>query len=374
VQQKNLQLYISNISKITSQIISSKIINKNFLKEHTSIYNKKMKKIIFPLLLVLMVQTALGKKVKFAVDMGSYTISPFGIHVLGDFQVAAGYPLNFDPGSIQMMQEGTSSIYTVIVNIPAFQKYEYKFVNGDQTYEVEFVPEQSRVGYNFNDNRWLYVDSLQNDTTFVGAILFDGNAPIGKTLLRYVVDMQNAGPIAPTGVHLGSTFQGFNPQTHKMCNLDGTKYEIIAYLNTGLQQFRFYNGNGGADSETVPISCATSGNRTHSLTADTVLEAVCFSDCIACPPVGLQQKKIEFASLKLFPQPATDFVSIQLPATGSLINLSIVEVSGRIIDEIKAERLLNQVLILDVSKYSKGVYQIYLQSGSEILHSKLLKQ
>ena len=75
-----------------------------------------------------------------------------------------------------LTQEGSTEIYSIVVDIPAFAKYEYKFLNGDQFYEAEFVP-IIRVGYNFNDNRWIYVDSLANDTTFVGAILFAGNAP-----------------------------------------------------------------------------------------------------------------------------------------------------------------------------------------------------
>ncbi|MBK8686725.1 MAG: hypothetical protein IPN26_18020 [Bacteroidetes bacterium] len=48
----------------------------------------------------------------------------------------------------------------MVVDLPAFAKYEYKFLNGDQGYEVEVVPEESRANYNLSDNRWIYVDSL----------------------------------------------------------------------------------------------------------------------------------------------------------------------------------------------------------------------
>jgi DNA repair exonuclease SbcCD ATPase subunit len=37
----------------------------------------------------------------------------------------------------------------------------------------------------------LYVDSLADDTTYVGALIFAGNAPAGLELIRYKVDMEN---------------------------------------------------------------------------------------------------------------------------------------------------------------------------------------
>lgn len=329
------------------------------------------KKLILLAIILFSAQSAFSKKVKFAVDMGTYTISPFGIHVLGDFQVAAGFPSNFDPGSTTMTQVGATSIYTVLVTLPAFQKYEFKFVNGDQTYEVEFVPDHARVGYGFNDNRWIYVDSLQNDTTYLGAIKFNGNSPAGKTLLRYVVDMQNAGVIPANGVHVASTFQGNNPATTRLVNLDGTKYEIIGYMNTGVQTFKYYNGNSAITTESVPVECATAGSRTHNLTADTILTTVCFSGCAACP-VGVNENKIEYSSLKLFPNPSSDFVKIENPNASGAEKIILVDISGKKIDEIDLEDSSGKTIELDLKKYSKGIYQVYLKSGSTFYHSKLL--
>ncbi|MBK9284480.1 MAG: T9SS type A sorting domain-containing protein [Sphingobacteriaceae bacterium] len=318
--------------------------------------------------------SASAKKVKFAVDMGSYTISPNGIHVMGDFQVAAGYSLNFDPASILMTQVGATTIYTVIVTLPAFQKYEFKFVNGDQSYEVEFVPEKARVGYNFNDNRWMFVDSLQNDTSFLGAVKFSENSPAGKTLLRYVVDMQYATPVPTTGVHLGSTYQGNDPATTRLTNLDGTKYEIIAYLNTGVQSFKYYNGNNAGTTETVPGACATSSLRTHNLQADTILPTVCFSSCTACmaPPASISENSIQFSRLKISPNPASDYINIIKPNQNSG-TLAIVDISGKLVKEIKIEDELTDSVNIDISDLSNGVYQIYFGSQNQYFHTKLIK-
>ena len=330
-----------------------------------------MKKIIlFLTLSVFTVNILPAKTVKFAVDMGSYTISPAGIHVMGDFQVAAGYSLNFDPGSTLMNQAGATTIYTVIVNIPAFQKYEFKFINGNQGYEAEFVPNQARVGYNLNDNRWLYVDSLKNDTTYLGAIRFNENSPAGKTLVRFLVDMQGATPIPTTGVHLGSTYQGEDPATTRLYNFEGSIYEVIGYMNTGSQSYKFYNGNTTNSSETVPAGCGTNGKRTHNVTQDTILPAVCFSSCVACP-VGLKENKVEYSTLKIFPNPCTDIMVISNlnQAIGKII---VVDITGKKCMETE-QAVLENKMVIDISHLNSGTYQVYLKEGEKYRHARIIK-
>ncbi|MDI9340118.1 MAG: T9SS type A sorting domain-containing protein [Sediminibacterium sp.] len=267
-----------------------------------------MKKVIALALAGLFSVSLHAKKVKFAVDLTGATISPNGVHIIGDFQTIAGFGTNWDPGTTTLTQEGTSSIYSIIVTIPAFQKYEYKFVNGNQTYEAEFVPDESRVDGVSNDNRWLYVDSLANDTTFVGAIVFGANAPSGKTLIRYKVDMTNAGTIPSQGVHVGTGYQNpaFNPATIRMCNLLGDNvYQIINYVNsTGLVTFQFYKGNTAGAAETVPGSCAVNGRRQINLTKDSVLTAYCFSGCVACSQVGIKETLANVLGVNTYPNPA----------------------------------------------------------------------
>ncbi len=158
-----------------------------------------LKKIIF-LSLLLCTGLVFAKRVKFAVDMTGQTISPNGVHVSGDFQTEAGFPTDWDSKSTVLTKETGTDIYSVEVNIPAFRKYEYKYVNGDQFYEVEFVPEKSRVGYDFNDNRWIYIDSVRSDLTLMPVLLFGGNAPAGKRMVKFVVDMQNQFAVDRLGI------------------------------------------------------------------------------------------------------------------------------------------------------------------------------
>src|SRR6185503_10791552 len=82
---------------------------------------------------------AFAKKVKFSVDMDTITINVNGVHVTGDFQDEAGFASDWDPGTTAMLQDVSDpSIYSIVLDIPAFQKYEFKFVNGIFGYETEF--------------------------------------------------------------------------------------------------------------------------------------------------------------------------------------------------------------------------------------------
>ncbi len=79
-----------------------------------------MKKPLFLFIAILTTLSLSAKKIKFAVDMTGQIISAFGVHVTGDFQEAAGLPLNWDPASVTLTQEGITNIYSTIITIPAF--------------------------------------------------------------------------------------------------------------------------------------------------------------------------------------------------------------------------------------------------------------
>lgn len=333
-----------------------------------------MKNICFILLIVIaFTNITYAKKVKFAVDMGTYTINPLGIHVMGDFQTIAGFTGgDFNPASTMLTQEGSSTIYSIIVDLPAFAKYEFKFVNGDQSYEAEVVPDQARVGYNFDDNRWIYVDSLQNDTTNLGAVLFNGNAPAGKTLIRFVVDMQNAGTINTNGVHVAGNFQSFDPSKIRLYSFGNNIFEIITYMDSnGIKEFKYFNGNTSLQTETVPSACATSGNRTTNVVKDSILVTVCYNECVACVPNGLKANTISYQSLNIYPNPASTIFYITNEKTATDNAVIITDITGKKVKELQLDS--NQSLFnIDVNDLNKGVYQVYLRNNKEIKHTKLI--
>lgn len=322
-----------------------------------------MKKFLLGLSFVFAVTSLSAKKVKIAVDMTGQIISAFGVHVVGDFQEAAGYPLNWDPAATTLTQEGSTDIYSVIVNIPAFTKYEYLFVNGDQTYEAEFVPDESRVGYNFVDNRWMYVDSLANDTSFVGAILFGGNAPAGFSLVRFKVDMNNALPVSPNGVHVGDNMNGFSSTKVPLYSFGNNVYEIISYYQNNSYAFKFFNGNTAVTTETISGVCDVFGNRGLTVTEDTVMAEVCFSSCSACSATSVKELNTTASAFKVLPNPAKDMLMISSAKNEVIETVTLYNIAGQIVKDIFDINQSN--FTLQNLNLSSGLYTVRVTSKNQ---------
>ena len=303
-----------------------------------------------------------AKKVKFAVDMTSQVLSPSGIHISCDFQVAAGFGGNdWDCGVIQLTKETLdTNIYSIVVDIPAFQKYEYKFVNGEFCYEVEFVPESVRANYNFSDNRWLYIDSLANDTTFIGAIRFNESAPAGLTMVRYRINMMQEASISPNGVHLAKSTQSWNTTANRLYSFSNSVYEWIDYVNTGSFEFKYYNGNSVSDSETVPTACATNNNRSMNVVQDSVVTLLCYSSCNLCFQASVQDININ-QLISISPNPMSTFTTISFKDNANEHSLVLTDMTGK--------KVLNTVLNQQTSyrlenrNLSSGLYILQIQNN-----------
>lgn len=329
-----------------------------------------MKKKFFFFSLLLFSAGAFAKKVKFSVDMDTITPNINGIHITGDFQDEAGFPMDWDPATTQMTQEGITSIYSVVLDIPAFRSYEFKFVNGIFGYEVEFVPVESRVGYLFNDNRWIYIDSLANDTQIVKPVIYGMNAPAGKHLLRFKVDMRNEASISPNGVHVAGNFQAWDTAATRLYSFDGNIFEYIAYVDSGMpsfeHEFKYFNGNASGTEEDVPLACENSySNRNVYVSKDTVLIAVCFSQCSPC--AGNSVSENEFSStVSIFPNPSSGEFVIQSPES-IIESIKVYDIMGNLVSQ-RISGSKSEILKLDDS----GMYFIRAEVNGRISSSKLV--
>lgn len=317
-----------------------------------------MKRSFTVIVLLLLSSSIFAKKVKFAVNMTPVyalgdSVHAAGIHIYGNFQGAAGYPFDWDPGSTIMIRDNADTLlYSIVVDIPAFHVYEYRFINGDQTYEVEFVPMESRVNGNFDDNRWLYIDSLANDTTFIGILPFSANAPEGLTLVRFKVNMNNE-TVHPDGVHIAGSFQGWNPASARMgevIDLTGI-YEYQAYLQTGTYNYKFVNGNTSSGYEYVSGACAVGGQRSVGLVEDVMLEPVNFSSCL----VGVAENDFQ-KNISMYPNPAESDVKIEFNDAGHNHTVSVLDLAGRKI--LSFDNIGNDYLLIDRNDLQNGIYFI----------------
>lgn len=318
-----------------------------------------MKTAIFSLALSLLSFSISAKKVKFSVDMTGQTISAAGVHIVGDFQSEAG--LGADFAQLTPMVHESGSVYSLIVNIPAFRKYEYKFANGDLFYEVEFVPVESRVGYDNVDNRWMYVDSLKNDTSFVGAILYGGNAPAGMNLVRPLVDLTGEASISTSGVHLAGSFQSWSTTKNRMYSFETNIYETIFYVAAGTYEYKFYNGNSASNSETVPSSCATNGNRKVIVSGDIIPDPVCYASCVACLGTSLKEQHAS-SGIRLYPNPSADNVIVSFKESSQSRTLVLTDLTGKTVRTYA--NVSEDSFLIEKNDLSSGVYFLQVSSGS----------
>ncbi len=66
-----------------------------------------IKNIIF-LFCILLTTSVFAKKIKFSVDMSNETVSPNGVHIMGDFQTVAGFSGgDFNSGTTTMVSSAT---------------------------------------------------------------------------------------------------------------------------------------------------------------------------------------------------------------------------------------------------------------------------
>jgi hypothetical protein len=287
--------------------------------------------------------------------MSEEVLSPFGIHIAGDFQQQIGNPKNWLYGSTALKRETTdTNIYSVVLDLKAFRKYEFKFVNGDQDYEVEFVPVESRVGYGFVTNRWIYVDSLDNTTTDIGAIQFAKNAPKGFKLMRCKVNMSEETTVSAQGVHFAGTFQGWDPKKTILYSFGQKNYEIITYVKVGTYEYKYLNGNANTAFENVPNVCAKNDNRYINITNDTVFSAVCYAKCVDCLSTAVHDILVE-NDLQILPNPTSQFIHIQGIALNS--EIEIYSIWGQ--KMLQAE-LESDALHLDIQHFPKGIYLVRL--------------
>jgi glycosidase len=102
-------------------------------------------------------------KLRLAVNMTGQVISTEGVHVMGDFQQAAGLSQNWDPTSLSLQDLNRDGTYEVELTIP-FGDYQYLFVNGNTTELAEFLPVECTVlGANGKQNRVLSFHSAQDN-------------------------------------------------------------------------------------------------------------------------------------------------------------------------------------------------------------------
>ena len=249
--------------------------------------------IIFKGLLFIMPAIAVGQDVDltFSVDMRNEVISPKGVHVAGDFQAAAGFGSNWNPGGTELTDSDGDDIYEITVQVPP-GFYLYKFVNGNSWQDKPENPPvecaQNDGGGNFNRSV-----SVESSGTSLSTIVFDSCI----TLVHFSVNMLGV-PISENGVHVMGDFQeaigsvdNWNAGATELTdnNQDGT-FEMSVSIPPGEYLYTFVNGDQRQLAESFSGECTVDSDSSFAVRKLIVTEGenrlptVCYNTCNECDP------------------------------------------------------------------------------------------
>ena len=248
---------------------------------------KKIFTFCFVALSAMMAQAQVA--VTFNVDMTGSTVDANGVHMAGNFNDVnydgtaenAAY-VNWNPSAIALADQG-NGIWSVTLNLVA-ERYEFKFINGNDWPFAEDVPPACQVEVNGNDNRFWSISGA--NATESMSVCYASCAACGENAVRFRVDMtQEAAGVNPAGIFVAGDFQGWNPAGSQLIDPDGNG-TFEGYFSIGAAtstQFKFINGNDWAFAESVPAECNIAGNRELNVVEpNTVVDVICFSACGPC--------------------------------------------------------------------------------------------
>ncbi|MFM7728875.1 MAG: hypothetical protein ACKO7B_19405, partial [Flavobacteriales bacterium] len=196
-----------------------------------------------------------------------------------------------------MTYTGSNNIWSVTVNIPANQTYEYKFSHDSWGGQENLIPGTACTVTNFGyTNRQIIVGS-SNITVPVVCWGSCNTCAAPPRAVTFRVDLSNiSGFTTPT---VNGTFNGWSGTANPMtdANTDGI-WEATIYIPDGNYEYKFaYDNWTGQENLIAGSPCtATNGgytNRTLVVSADATLPVVCWQSCSTCA-AALLPKNVTF--------------------------------------------------------------------------------
>jgi hypothetical protein len=224
--------------------------------------------------------------VTFLVNMQNQTVGPNGVHIAGTFQSP-----QWQPGATAMTDADGDGIFEYTQVVPTGVAIQFKFINGNNwgPGQDEAVPQACGVANGVGGyNRQLTPTSP--DVVY-GPVCFaacENCAAPPTANVTFNVNMAQQS-VSPNGVNviIVPQFGALISAPLSDADADGV-YTAIVELDTNQNvYYRYQNGLGAADAETVPSACATNfmGMPYRFLdfgNDDVELEPVCYEECANC--------------------------------------------------------------------------------------------
>lgn len=273
--------------------------------------------------------------ITFQVDMSEQTVSPNGVHIAGSFQ-------GWNPGSTEMTDMG-NGLYAHTAIVSAGDYIEFKYINGTEWSGEEQVPAACGVSNGMGGyNRFL---TVPNANTTLNVVCFSSCYPCGyvpvEVEVTFRVDMSEV-TVAPEGVHLAGSFQGWDPSSTLLTDLGSGVYGITLNMWSGeYHEYKFINGITWDSVETVPQECGVDDgqggyNRFIVIPeTDTTLTAVCYGSCDPCSTTGIQSPRKNSTGITITPNPSNGQAQIRFSLTEqSHVTIVIIDITGQLLRKV----------------------------------------
>ena len=224
--------------------------------------------------------------VTFLVNMQGLTINANGVHIAGTFQSP-----QWQPGATAMTDADGDGIYEYTQVVPTGTPIQFKFINGNNwgIGQDENAPQACGVSNGVGGYNRTFTPTAPE--VVYGPVCFASceNCPAPPTAnVTFSVNMTQQS-VSPNGVNVVIVPQFGALLSAPMSDADADGiYTAVVELDTNQNiYYRFQNGIGIADVETVPSACATNfmGMPYRFLdfgNADVTLASVCFDECADC--------------------------------------------------------------------------------------------
>jgi len=305
----------------------------------------------------------------FHLDMAIYADSGFYFNFQGNTAIGTSFPLqvsleedsiNVDDGAFlyarvaypSVNQWATiaidvnldSNIWSVSWDGTEIANFENASIN--QIASMDIFPLDSEYDFYIDDVNWDYTPAVTSQ------------------MVTFKVDMNNYTAAAFTTPEVNGTFNGWCGSCNVLADGDGDgiwegTYEV---LGDSIEYKFSYDTWTGEESLTAGSACTkTTGEFTNRFLmldgTDLDLDVVCWEQCIECAgPAGVNSLK-GAAGVSVYPNPATDLLTIEFGEEASEMTIAIVDVMGRTVMPTMNQFSGNRTEI-SVNELPQGAYFI----------------
>jgi hypothetical protein len=325
-----------------------------------------MKIFLSSLALLSILNTAYSADITFIVDMNEVD-EPFTIpEVNGNFNGWCG-------GCAPMSDADSDGVWELVISLDP-GTYEYKFAYDTWAGQETLLPgsECTLTTGQFTNRILTVTGDAVLPTVCWGECTACGEGPLVSDV-TFRLDMSDA-DFAFTTPEVNGTFNNWCGGCAPMSDADGDNiWEIVIPISGESAEYKFaYDNWAGQENLNPDAECTltTDGftNRLLNLTGDVILDVVCWESCVACEGSAVNEETS--ASFNVFPNPASDIITVNLEPGISTCDIKIIDTQGKV---VLFESIFNSSTIsLNLTDFNRGIYFVQVFVNSEVFTKRLI--